>query len=126
MQVLSIRAQEGHQGVVKPKFGNRILAHVLVKFDTEQVKLCSAHILTSSTNFRQSLEMYNDRGVAVHKPASNDQGTFYDEKEKQWRRPAARRRVTEYLVLEKRMWIDGPWQFKQQIWPTWNLPTQKT
>jgi len=34
-----------------------------------------------------------------------------------WRVPAARKRVTEYLILEKRMWIPGVWQFREQTWP---------
>jgi len=29
---------------------------------------------------------------------------------------AERKRVTEYLVLEKRMWYDGPWTFREQLW----------
>lgn len=31
--------------------------------------------------------------------------------------PAVRKRVTEYLVAEKRMWYDGPWVFREQIYP---------
>lgn len=30
--------------------------------------------------------------------------------------PAERRRVTEYLVFEKRMWYDGPWVIREQLW----------
>lgn len=30
--------------------------------------------------------------------------------------PAEKRRVIEYLVLEKRMWYDGPWTFRDQLW----------
>lgn len=34
-----------------------------------------------------------------------------------WRVPAERRRVTEYLVLEKKGWsATTPWQFREQMW----------
>lgn len=92
-KVLSIRGTEGHLGQDDPKFGNRMLLHALVKFDTEQ-----------------SLEIYDKRGKALHKPADSEPnfgpGTF----------PAERRRVTEYLVIEKRMWYDGPWVFREQVY----------
>jgi protein MBA1 len=32
--------------------------------------------------------------------------------------PAERKRVTEYLVFEKRMWYDGPWVIREQLWET--------
>lgn len=37
VQVLSFRVTQGHYGANEPKFGNRLLVHALVKFDTEQV-----------------------------------------------------------------------------------------
>jgi protein MBA1 len=37
VQVLSLRVTQGHFGEQEPKFGNRLLVHALVKFDTEQV-----------------------------------------------------------------------------------------
>ena len=37
VQVLSLRVTQGHFEDAEPKFGNRLVAHVLVKFDTEQV-----------------------------------------------------------------------------------------
>jgi protein MBA1 len=46
VQVLSLRVTQGHFGEVEPKFGNRLLAHALVKFDTEQV---SFHVVSSFT-----------------------------------------------------------------------------
>ncbi|KAK2461237.1 hypothetical protein APHAL10511_006764 [Amanita phalloides] len=92
-QVLSIRGMEGNLGIHEPKFGNRMMVHALVKFDTEQ-----------------SLEIYDKRGRALHKPADGEpsfgKGTV----------PAEKRRVTEYLVVEKRMWYDGPWVFREQIY----------
>ncbi len=61
----------------------------------------------------QSLEIYDQRGKALHTPATDSDnaksglaGTV----------PAERRRVTEYLVMEKRMWYDGPWTFREQLW----------
>lgn len=36
-RVLSIRATEGYLGTEDPKFGNRMMMHALVRFDTEQV-----------------------------------------------------------------------------------------
>lgn len=38
-QILSLRATEGYLGVTPPKIGNRLMVHVLLKFDTEQVGL---------------------------------------------------------------------------------------
>ncbi|KAF8636909.1 hypothetical protein AX17_003160 [Amanita inopinata Kibby_2008] len=94
-KVLSIRSTEGHLGNEDPKFGNRMMVHALIKFDTEQ-----------------SLEVYDRRGKALHKQAEGGtsfvQGTV----------PAERKRVTEYLVLEKRMWYDGPWVFREQMYET--------
>jgi hypothetical protein len=40
-----------------------------------------------------------------------------DKSMESWRVPAARKRVTEYLILERRMWIPGVWQFREQTWP---------
>ena len=37
--VVSIRGIEGHLGDEAPKFGNRMMVHALVKFDTEQVSV---------------------------------------------------------------------------------------
>ena len=66
----------------------------------------------------QSLEMYDAKGRAIHPPAtvSDIRPNWGDEKTEAWRVPAERRRVTEYLVLEKRMWTQSPWQFREQLW----------
>jgi len=37
-QVLSLRITEGYLAPENPRFGNRLLIHALVKFDTEQVR----------------------------------------------------------------------------------------
>ncbi|KAF8644921.1 hypothetical protein AX16_008203 [Volvariella volvacea WC 439] len=93
-RVISIRSTEGYLANEEPKFGNRMMVHALVKFDTEQ-----------------SLEIYDKRGIALHTPANGEQVT-----PGQKIVPAERRRVTEYLVLEKRMWYDGPWMIREQLW----------
>lgn len=46
----------------------------------------------------QSLEVYSKKGTLISP-----------------RESSAPRRVTEYLVLEKRMWYDAPWKIKQQM-----------
>lgn len=70
----------------------------------------------SRSNFlvdlKQSLEIYNQQGQALHVPASGAQ------KSSDQRLPAQRKRVTEYLVMEKRMWLQGPWIFREQLWPS--------
>lgn len=63
-------------------------------------------------DLNQSLEIYNQQGVALHVPA------LTVEKSVDQRTPAQRKRVTEYLVMEKRMWIQGPWSFREQLWPS--------
>ena len=57
--------------------------------------------------------MYDMWGRPMHQPAAGDAaaprsgyGTC----------PAERKRVTEYLVFEKRMWYDGPWVIREQLW----------
>jgi len=94
-RILSLRVTQGHLGDEEPRFGNRLMIHALLKFDTEQ-----------------SLEIYNQQGVALHVPASDEQ------KSTDTRLPAQRKRVTEYLVMEKRMWLQGPWSFREQLWPS--------
>ncbi|KAL0960119.1 hypothetical protein HGRIS_011761 [Hohenbuehelia grisea] len=95
-RVLSIRATEGYLAPEEPRFGNRMLVHALVRFDSEQ-----------------SIEIYDSRGKALHTPHPRlDQS-----KMTKLNVPAESHRVTEYLVLEKRMWLDGPWMIRDQLWP---------
>jgi len=94
-RILSLRVIQGHLGDEEPRFGNRLMIHALLKFDTEQ-----------------SLEIYSQQGQALHIPASAAQ------RSSDQRLPAQRKRVTEYLVMEKRMWIQGPWVFREQLWPS--------
>ena len=37
-RILSIRVTQGHLGDEEPRFGNRLMVHALLKFDTEQVR----------------------------------------------------------------------------------------
>ncbi|RDB29872.1 putative 39S ribosomal protein L45, mitochondrial [Hypsizygus marmoreus] len=85
-RVISIRATEGYLATDDPKFGNRMMVHALVRIDSEQ-----------------SLEIYDKRGTPLHASHSDDC-------------PVEKRRVTEYLVFEKRMWYDGPWVIREQLW----------
>ena len=43
-RILSLRVIQGHLGHEEPRFGNRLMVHALLKFDTEQVRLAPAAI----------------------------------------------------------------------------------
>ncbi|TFL04551.1 hypothetical protein BDV98DRAFT_654123 [Pterulicium gracile] len=58
--VLSIRVMEGHLGTEGPRVGNRLMAHVLVRFDTEQ-----------------SITRYDAQGRTVGKPSAPQRVTEY-------------------------------------------------
>ncbi|PBK68886.1 hypothetical protein ARMSODRAFT_1019461 [Armillaria solidipes] len=95
-KIISIRCTEGHLGATPPTFGNRLVVQALLRFETEQ-----------------SLEIYNQKGLAVHAPADGTAaspigGTVV---------PAKPRRVVEYLTIEKKMYYDTPWYFRDQLWP---------
>lgn len=64
----------------------------------------SSHILP------QSLEIYDRRGNVLHKRAGDVTGTSGSFV------PAEKQHVVQYLVLEKRMWYDGPWLIRDQVW----------
>ena len=75
-------------------------------------------------NSFQSLEIYDRKGRPLHTPAEPEKTPIRIDTRKKpedWRVPAAKRRVREYLVLEKRMWVQGPWVIREQMWPTWAL-----
>ena len=38
-RILSLRVTQGHMGDEEPRFGNRLMVHALIKFDTEQVRV---------------------------------------------------------------------------------------
>ncbi|TFK19577.1 hypothetical protein FA15DRAFT_674297 [Coprinopsis marcescibilis] len=95
VRIESLRVTQYYLAKEEPKFGSRYLVHALVKFDTEQ-----------------SLECYAPNGAAVHEVAEGavkqSNGTI----------AAKPKRVTEYLILEKRLWYDAPWVFREQRWET--------
>ncbi|KAJ2915509.1 hypothetical protein MD484_g4918, partial [Candolleomyces efflorescens] len=99
IQIVSLRVAQYHMGKEDPKFGSRYLVHALVKLDTEQ-----------------SLECYGPRGEPLHEvppeAVKRPNGTI----------AAKPKRVTEYLVLEKRLWYDAPWVFREQ---KWDIPQRK-
>ncbi|KIY70712.1 hypothetical protein CYLTODRAFT_419534 [Cylindrobasidium torrendii FP15055 ss-10] len=95
LRILSIRVMEGNLDEREPAFGNRLIAHVLARVETEQ-----------------SLEIYSPRGKTLHEPLDPEAPVKMGE-----RVPAKRRNVVEYLAFEKRMWIDKPWTVREQMWP---------
>jgi protein MBA1 len=68
--------------------------------------------------FSQSLEIYDERGKAVHERIPEGEPVWISDTDKRepWRVPAKSKRVVEYLVFEKRAWVNGPWQFREQMW----------
>jgi len=96
-RVVSIRAVDGYLATSPPKIGNRLLVHALVKFNTNQVIEGQYWFFISFVDFffQQSLQVYNKAGELL----SSTQP----------------KKVVEYLVLEKRMWYDGPWTIRDQI-----------
>ena len=65
-RVVSIRVSEGYLAPEEPKFGNRMMVHALVRFDTEQVRR-----LPSS--FR-SLFFVGGMGVLIRNPTVESRG----------------------------------------------------
>jgi len=57
-QVVSLRSTDGYLASEAPKFGNRLMVHALVKFDTEQVQKDFSHLYhLLNQNFRASRSM---------------------------------------------------------------------
>lgn len=94
LQILSLRSQEGYLALNEPVFGNRLVVQAVCRIETEQ-----------------SLEMYDGRGKPLH---ALEEGAVWTPGS---RVAAQKRRVLEYLVLEKKMWLDTPWYFRDQLWP---------
>lgn len=99
-QIVSIRAIEGHLGRGSPRLGNRLLIQALVRFDSMQVccDFSPTPLKLEPTVSIQTLEIYSKKGGLVSPKESS-----------------IPRRVTEYLVFERRMWYDVPWKIKQQM-----------
>jgi hypothetical protein len=91
----------------------------LVRFDTEQVRYalsCINHgpILTSA----QSVEIYDNTGKALHVPRVTAEPQPARSGKIKRTVPAERKRVIEYLVMEKPMHLlDAEWSFRQQMFP---------
>ncbi|THH19134.1 hypothetical protein EW146_g1990 [Bondarzewia mesenterica] len=103
VEIVSIRATQGHWGLQEPRTGSRLYAQALVRFDTKQV----GHFLFIEIPHRadkmnkpmQTLRVYNSAGKLV--------------KEKSQIAPKP---VVEYLVFEKRMWYDLPWAIRERLY----------
>ncbi|EPQ52139.1 hypothetical protein GLOTRDRAFT_140568 [Gloeophyllum trabeum ATCC 11539] len=87
--VVSIRAIEGYLGAEEPKIGNRLLVQICVMFDMEQ-----------------TIEVYNRDGKLLTR-----EGAIALNQEPQ---PS---RTVEFIVFEKKMWYDGPWVIRDQLYP---------
>ena len=62
-RILSLRVVQGHLGDEEPRFGNRLMIHALLKFDTEQVRLAPTAIqgLTSYLFLSESRDLQPTR-----------------------------------------------------------------
>ncbi|KAA1472553.1 hypothetical protein DENSPDRAFT_838864 [Dentipellis sp. KUC8613] len=81
VRIESVRASETYMSQQEPKTGSRLLAQMLVRFDSTQ----------TLERFRNG-QLVKGAGQTTPKP------------------------VVEYLVFEKRMWYDGPWVIREQIY----------
>ncbi|KAJ7634878.1 hypothetical protein FB45DRAFT_476503 [Roridomyces roridus] len=109
-RIVSLRAADGHYGKDLPETGCRVAVQALVRFDTEQ-----------------SVEIYDKHGRPLHTPAGSASLLANADGEGAPRVgskalqivPAQRKRVTEYLVLDKPMYIPGAqWKFRARFVPT--------
>ncbi|KAF7316188.1 hypothetical protein MIND_00137000 [Mycena indigotica] len=99
-RILSLRAVDGDFGKEMPATGSRIAIQALVRFDTEQ-----------------SVEIYDRHGKALHEvgPAEEQQQSGRGGKTLH-RVAAVPKRVTEYLVLDRAMYLVGSrWRFRARI-----------
>ncbi|KAK7447464.1 hypothetical protein VKT23_014174 [Stygiomarasmius scandens] len=103
-KILSIRAIEGHYGKHPPAVGNRLLIQALVRFETEE-----------------SLEIYSPTGKPLHTPSPSSSSTpLYTSSsstQKGKRTPAPVNRLTSYLLIEKRMFMNSNWVIRERVWP---------
>ncbi|TRM63646.1 hypothetical protein BD626DRAFT_494955 [Schizophyllum amplum] len=96
-QILSIRAHEMYIASKPPKHGDRFMIQALAKVDSWQ-----------------SIESYDGKGYPLHLTEAQKQefGTIQPGR----RYPAIPRRVTEYLVFERKNWQDMPWAVREETW----------
>ncbi|KAJ7065031.1 hypothetical protein C8F01DRAFT_1129190 [Mycena amicta] len=98
-RILSLRAVDGDFGKEMPVTGTRIAVQALVRFDTEQ-----------------SVEIYDRNGKALHElgPTGEQQPARLGKT--LHRLPATPKRVTEYLVLDRAMYLaNSKWRFRAQL-----------
>ncbi|KAJ7108554.1 hypothetical protein C8R44DRAFT_884622 [Mycena epipterygia] len=101
-RILSLRAGDGDFGKEMPVTGSRVAVQALVRFDTEQ-----------------SLEIYDKQGRALHTPAPTAEPQPARLSKTLHIVPAERKRVTEYLVLDKAYYEpNAEWQFRARFVPT--------
>ncbi|KAJ7100187.1 hypothetical protein B0H15DRAFT_770567 [Mycena belliarum] len=101
-RIISLRAADGSFDKEMPASGSRIGVQALVRFDTEQ-----------------SVEIYDRQGKALHTPAHAAGAQPSRLGKTHHAVPAARKRVTEYLVLDKAMYeLDAAWRFRARYTPT--------
>ncbi|KAJ6595883.1 hypothetical protein DFH09DRAFT_905817 [Mycena vulgaris] len=101
-RIISLRAADGNFDKKMPETGTRVAVQALVRFDTEQ-----------------SVEIYDRQGNAVHTPALTAEPQPVRVGKALNVVPAERKRVTEYLVLDKQMHeLDAQWRFRARYVPT--------
>ncbi|KAJ7740021.1 hypothetical protein DFH07DRAFT_751928, partial [Mycena maculata] len=99
-RILSLRAADGDLATEGTATGSRVSVQALVRFDTEQ-----------------SVEIYDAQGRALHTPASPAVDPARG-KTQPARVPAQRTRITEYLVIDKAMYLpDASWRFRARLVP---------
>ncbi|KAJ6627876.1 hypothetical protein B0H10DRAFT_1992438 [Mycena sp. CBHHK59/15] len=101
-RIVSIRATDGDFSKEMPATGKRLALQALVRFDTEQ-----------------SVEIYDEQGRALHAPYLTADPQPARTGRALHAVPAERKRVTEYLVLDKAMYqVNAEWKFRAQFLPT--------
>lgn len=66
------------------------------------------------------MEVYKEDGTPVHEPDldHSQQQTVVINKKSYRTVAAKRKRVVEYLVLQRKLWTTEHWYVKEQLWPT--------
>ncbi|KAJ7269827.1 hypothetical protein C8J57DRAFT_1323609 [Mycena rebaudengoi] len=100
-RILSLRATDVDFSKTMPASGSRVTVQALVRFDIEQ-----------------SVEIYDNTGKALHVPRVTAEPQPARSGKIKRTVPAERKRVIEYLVMEKPMHLlDAEWSFRQQMFP---------
>ncbi|KII87633.1 hypothetical protein PLICRDRAFT_176426 [Plicaturopsis crispa FD-325 SS-3] len=88
--ILSLRAADAIITRQEPQIGNRLLVHALVRIDSVM-----------------ALRAYTNHGVLL-----DDSGKRAEDQNPSW----VYKDVKEYFIFEKRMWYDGPWVIREQVY----------